>query len=115
MDNLANAKYFSTIDMASGYWQIPLSEDAIQKTAFTSRFGLYEYLVMPYGLTNAPATFQRMMDLVLVGLTWVECLVYMDDIIIFSETWEEHFASRRCSSVYANINWWRRSKNVSLE
>ena len=90
MDNLANAKYFSTIDMASGYWQIPLSEDAIQKTAFTSRFGLYEYLVMPYGLTNAPATFQRMMDLVLVGLTWVECLVYMDDIIIFSETWEEH-------------------------
>jgi hypothetical protein len=90
MDNLSRAKYFSSMDMASGFWQIPLSKDAIPKTAFTSRFGLYEYLVMPFGLTNAPSSFQRLMDLVLAGLNWVECMVYIDDIIIYSETWEEH-------------------------
>ena len=90
MDNMNTAKYFSTMDLASGFWQIKLTEDARAKSAFASRYGLYEFLVMPFGLTNAPATFQRMMDLVLSGLTWVECMVYLDDIIIYSDTWSEH-------------------------
>ena len=67
MDNLSTAKFFSTIDLASGFWQIKMAEKDKPKTAFTSRFGLYEFEVMPFGLTNAPATFQRLMDLVLTG------------------------------------------------
>ena len=90
MDSISNAKYFSSLDLASGYWQIKLDEDAKSKSAFVTRFGLYQFNVMPFGLTNAPATFQRLMDLVLAGLTWIECMVYLDDIIIFSNTWKEH-------------------------
>jgi hypothetical protein len=90
LDNLKDAQYFSSIDLASGYWQVKLTDRAKLKSAFISRYGLYQFLVMPFGLTNAPATFQRLMDLVLAGLNWVECMVYLDDIIIFSRTWEEH-------------------------
>ena len=61
-----------------------------EKTAFSTRSGLYEFLVLPFGLTNAPPTFQRTMDIVLSGLNWDICLVYMDDIIILSKTFEEH-------------------------
>jgi hypothetical protein len=82
MDSISEAKYFSSLDLASGYWQIKLDEDAKLKSAFVSRVGLFQFTVMPFGLTNAPATFQRLMDLVLAGLTWIECMVYLDDIII---------------------------------
>src|SRR4029077_16457482 len=64
MDFLSTARFFSTIDLASGFWQIPLTESAKQKSAFVSRFGLFQFKVMPFGLTNAPAAFQRVMDLV---------------------------------------------------
>lgn len=87
---LGNAKYFSTFDLASGYWQIPMNERDREKTAFISHYGLYEFLVMPFGLCNAPATFQRYMDVILSGLKWKSILVYLDDIIVFSPTFEEH-------------------------
>ena len=90
LDSLGNAKYFSTLDLASGYWQIGLSEKAKLKSAFCSTSGLYQFRVMPFGLTNAPATFQRLMERVLAGLQWNICLVYIDDIIIFSRTVDEH-------------------------
>ena len=90
LDAIGEAKFFSTLDLASGYWQIKLDEDAKMKSAFVSRYGLYQFTVMPFGLTNAPATFQRMMDVVLSGLTWLQCMVYLDDIIVFAPTWEEH-------------------------
>ena len=86
LDALFGMKYFSTLDLASGYWQVELTEKDKEKTAFITREGLFEFNVMPFGLTNALATFQRLMDLVLAGLKWHNCLVYLDDIIIFSVT-----------------------------
>ena len=90
LDSLAETQYFSTLDLASGYWQIGLDDDARQKSAFCTPNGLYQFKVMPFGLTNAPATFQRLMERILTGLQWQTCLVYIDDIIIFSKTFEEH-------------------------
>ena len=90
LDTLKNARYFTTLDLASGYWQIELTEEAKQKSAFCTTTGLYQFKVMPFGLMNAPATFQRLMERVLAGLQWQICLVYIDDIIIFSHTVEEH-------------------------
>lgn len=84
------AKYFSTLDLASGYWQIPLDEDSMEKTAFITRFGLYEFTVMCFGLVNAPASFQRLMDLVLGNLRWECACCYVDDVIIYSGTWVDH-------------------------
>ncbi|CAB4022565.1 Retrovirus-related Pol poly from transposon, partial, partial [Paramuricea clavata] len=88
LDQLGGARYFSTLDLASGYWQVPLREEDMEKTAFSVGANHYEFTVMPFGLTNAPATFQRMMGNILMGIK--SCLVFMDDIIIFSDTWEEH-------------------------
>ena len=90
IDALAHAKVFSTLDLASGYWQIPVAQDDISKTAFVTRRGLYEFTRMPFGLCNAPSTFQRAMDVMLSGLTWEFCLVYIDDIIVYSANFEQH-------------------------
>ena len=90
LDTLGNARYFTTLDLASGYWQVPLDDDARPKTAFTTHQGLYEFVRMPFGLCNAPATFQRTMQSVLAGLEWRDCFVYIDDILIASATFEEH-------------------------
>ena len=90
LDTLGNARFFTTLDLASGYWQVPLDDDAIPKTAFTTHKGLYEFVRMPFGLCNAPATFQRAMQSVLAGLEWRDCFVYIDDILIASATFEEH-------------------------
>lgn len=76
--------------MYSGFWQIPLAEEDIPKTAFTTPIGLYEWLVMPYGLTNAPATIQSVMDTVLKDHIRQFCEVYIDDLVIYSNTLEEH-------------------------
>ena len=90
LDSLGSAKYFSTLDLASGYWQVGLSPDAREKSAFCTTSGLYQFRVMPFGLANAPATFQRLMERVLTGLHWEVCLVYLYDVIVFSKTWKGH-------------------------
>ena len=101
LDALGGAKYFSTIDLASGYWQVEVDPRDRQKTAFVIPQGLFEYRVMSFGLTGAPGTFQRLMESVLGGLQWTTCLVYLDDIIIFSSTFEEH--QSRLREVFARL------------
>ncbi|XP_057658512.1 uncharacterized protein LOC130895308 [Diorhabda carinulata] len=93
LDRLGRCQYFSTIDLASGFHQIQMHENSISKTAFSVENGHYEYLRMPFGLRNARATFQRVMDNVLKDLQGKICMVYMDDIIIFSSSLEEHIAN----------------------
>lgn len=90
IDCLHAASYFSTLDLRSGYWQIPMEPEDKEKTAFVTPDGLFEFNVMPFGLCNAPATFERFMDTVLRGLKWEICMCYLDDVVIFGRTFEEH-------------------------
>ena len=90
LDTLGQAKYFTTLDLSAGYWQVELDPESQAKTAFTSHCGLYEFTRMPFGLCNAPATFQRLMQVVLSGLEWDCCFVYIDDILVASPSFEEH-------------------------
>ena len=90
LDSLAGSTYFSTLDLASGYWQVEIDDQDKEKTAFTTPNGHFEFNVMPFSLTNAPATFQRLMECTLAGLTGKQCLIYLDDIVIFSKDFTEH-------------------------
>ena len=89
LDQLAGAQWFSCLDLNSGYWQVEVDKQDRQKTAFSSRSGLFEFKVMPIGLCNAPATFERLMETVLAGLNWKICLIYLDDIIVLGKTFED--------------------------
>jgi len=86
LDSLGNAKYFSTLDLAAGYWQVEMDDDARNKSAFITHSGLYAWNVLPFGLCNAPSTFERLMERVLAGLRWETLLVYLDDVIVFGKT-----------------------------
>ena len=96
LDQLGQCKYFSTLDLAAGYWQIRVEASSREKTAFLTPQGLFEFLVMPFGLTNAPAVFQRLMQRVLAGLNPDAgpdfVAVYIDDVLVFSRTLEEHLS-----------------------
>ena len=96
LESLAGAAHYLTFDMNSGFWQVPMDEESKQYTAFTlGSMGLYECESMPFGLCNAPPTFQRLMQNCLGELNITYCLIYLDDVIVFSETPEEHLQRMR--------------------
>ncbi|GMF51122.1 unnamed protein product [Phytophthora fragariaefolia] len=84
LESMHGARRFTSLDLHAGYWQVPVAEDDRDKTAFVTRQGLFRFVRMPFGLSNAPGTFQRMMDAVPRGRTWKSCLVYLDDVIIYT-------------------------------
>ncbi|CAC5413343.1 unnamed protein product [Mytilus coruscus] len=91
IDPLSGSKFFSTVDLKSGYYQIPVAKEDRPKTAFSfPGGGLWQFKRMPMGLCNSAPVFERLMETVLSGLTWKICLVYLDDVIIFSKSFEEH-------------------------
>ena len=91
LDALGNESIFTTLDLQSGFLQIPVRDADKEKTAFSTHNGRYAFKTMPFGLANSPVTFQRLMDLVLSGLHWTHCLVYLNDIIVvFGSSIEEH-------------------------
>ena len=95
LDLLAHTKYFTTLDLVAGYWQVPMEPQSQEKTAFCTSSGLYEFRVMPFGLCNAPATFQRLMETVLAGLARESCMVYLDDILVIGKSFDEHLQNLR--------------------
>ena len=91
LDALTGSRWFSTLDLASGYWQVAMEEGSREKTAFYTHLGLFQWKVMPFGLCNAPATFERLMETVLGDIQWTKVLVYLDDIVAFGKTFEEAY------------------------
>ncbi|UYV63183.1 K02A2.6-like [Cordylochernes scorpioides] len=108
LTTLAGSSWFSTLDLKSGYWQVGMHPEDKEKTAFSTGSGLYQFTVMPFGLCNAPATFERLIELVLKGLTWKTCLVYLDDIMVMGRTFEEHL--RNLQEVFDRF----RANNLAL-
>jgi hypothetical protein len=95
LDTQAGAQWFSTLDLKSGYWQVALHPEDKEKTAFSVGQGLWQFTVMPFGLCNAPATFEQLMESVLRGLTYEACLVYLDDVIVIGCTFQEQLDNLR--------------------
>lgn len=109
LDSLAGAQWFSTMDLCSGYWQVEMEEESKPKTAFATRSGLYEFNVMAFGLACAPSTFERLMEEVVRGLQWEECLIYLDDIISFGKDFRQ--CLERLSRVFDRL----RQANLKLK
>ena len=109
LDTLAGAVWYSTFDLRSGFHQVSVRPGDANKTTFTCHRGTFRFPRMPFGLCNAPATFQRLMDTVLAGLNFEICLVYLDDIMIFSRTLDEHL--ERLSKLFQRL----RESNLKLK
>ena len=95
LDRLGKSRFYTSLDATSGFWQNPVAEADIPKTAFNTRYGSYEFTVTPFGLKNCPSAFQRMMDEILAGFLDDFVIVYVDDILIYSESWDDHVAHVR--------------------
>ena len=109
VDQVGSAKYVSKFDLLKGYWQVPLSERAREICSFVTPSGLYSYTVMPFGLRNAPATFQRLMNKVVRGLEG--CAVYLDDVVIYSDTWEKHL--EQVKALFDRLLWAQLTVNLA--
>lgn len=90
LDNLGNANIFTTLDANRGYWKIPITTEDSAKTTFITQVGTYRYIRMPFSLQNAPVRFQRTLDIILSGVRWQTCLVYLNNVIIFSRDEMDH-------------------------
>jgi len=108
LDRLSGNSWFTTLDLKSGYWQVKIRSEDKEKTAFSIGKGLWQFTVMPFGLCNAPATFERLMEKILNQLLFKICLVYLDDVIIYSDNFEEMLS--RLERVFARL----RSANLKL-
>ena len=95
LEVVGKARWFSYLDLASGYWHMQVADKDRPKTTFSTHRGQFQWKVMPFGLTKRPASFTRLMNLALDGLTWTYCLVYLDDIIVWSDTFDEHLSRLR--------------------
>ena len=93
IDNIGQAKYITKFDPLKGFWQIPLTDRAKEISAFVTPDGLYQYKVMPFGMKNSPATFQRLINMIITGLD--NCKSYIDDAIIYSEEWDQQIKTIR--------------------
>ena len=109
LSSFNGCQYFSTLDCNAGYWQINVDKSDREKTAFVTQDGHYEFKRMPFGLKNAPSCFQRVMDVILAGLKWSECLVYLDDIIVFADSFKQMIS--RLESVFKRM----RSSGLTLK
>ncbi len=109
IDQVGSAKYVSKFDLLKGYWQVPLTKRACEIAAFITSTGLFSYTVMPFGLRNATATFQRLMNRVVSGLEG--CAVYLDDVVVYSDSWEEHV--RRVRALFERLVWARLTVNLA--
>lgn len=109
LDQLGHSIYFTTLDLANGFHQIPMDPDDGPKTAFSTPDGHYEYTRMPFGLRNAPACFQRSMNKTLMGLTNRQCFVYIDDVVIYGSSLEDH--NRKLINVLSRL----RENNLKLQ
>ena len=94
LDGMSSAKFITTLDLARRYWQVPMDPASREKSAFSTDFGKYEFWVMPFGLVGAPATFQRLMNELFEDLHG-KVAAYMDDLAVYSMTWEDHIAHLR--------------------
>ena len=108
LDTLSGSRFFSTMDMASGYWQLKMADDGSkEKTAFCTHLGLHQFTVLAFGLCNAPATYERLMENVLRGLQWKECLVFIDDVICVGRDFDTALANL--------IAVWQRFREANLK
>lgn len=93
IDNLGSAKFVTKLDLLKGYWQVPLTLHAAEISAFVTPDNFLQYKVMAFGLRNAPATFQRIVNIVLAGVP--NCNAYLDDLVVYSSDWHEHLSLLR--------------------
>ena len=96
LDALGGSVYFSTMDFISGFWQVAINPRDADETAFVTRNGQFRFKVLSFGLANSPSIFQRFMTMVLSGLNWDICLVYIDDIIVMGRTFDQHAQFSTC-------------------
>ena len=89
LDQVGQSKFISKLNLTRGYWQVPVNQEDRHKTPFTTPFGLFQFTVLPFGPNGAPATFQRMMDCLLQGQE-DHAAAYIDDVVIFSQAWDDH-------------------------